>query len=138
MNALTEDPSQNESAHQATTEQEYIGMLVSDESTINPSSSGETNNTSMQENTSFDTSINTTAESSAAPSDYSFTAQHTIEFRRRQFDAVSRNPLYQPPPAANFNSAEGDDIIPAEHPFEEPHPSVPNQQLLCSHCGSRK
>jgi len=120
----------DEQAHLASTEREYIGMIISDESTIHPSSSEETTTSSSQgQNSSLDTSITTTSTTTDLSTDNSFTEDQSIDFRRQQFQRVSNNPLFQPPTNVHFNSANPDDLIPAEEPFQQPHPDVPHQQL---------
>ena len=120
----------DENAHLATTQREYIGMLVSDESTINQSSSEETNSSSSQgPNSSLDASTTTSGTITDQSTEDSFTEDHSVEFRRQHFQRVSNNPLFQPPPNVHFKSADLNDMIPSEDQFQAPHPEVPHQQL---------
>ena len=105
-------------------------MLVSDESTINQSSSEETNSSSSQgPNSSLDASTTTSGTITDQSTEDSFTEDQSVEFRRQQFQRVSNNPLFQPPPNVHFKSADLNDMIPSEDQFQAPHPEVPHQQL---------
>ena len=120
----------DEQAHLASTEREYIGMLISDESTIHPSSSEKTTTSASQgPNSSLDTSITTSSTTTDLSTESSFSEDHSIEFRRQQFQRVSNSPLFQPPPNVHFNSANLDELIPSEEPFQPPHPDLPHQKL---------